>query len=88
MFGKNFKTIRFRFKGLEKPDRDEMDIRILNLKHGLRTINEYREEDGFEPVAWGNKPLLLQKKGSPGSGGEEGLESEQEPDRGRDVDEE
>jgi len=80
------KHIRFRFIGLDKPDpMKDLQMQVLKLKHGLRTINELRIEDGLEPVEWGDKPLLLQTKGSPGSGGQEGLEVNQEPDKARDT---
>ena len=31
--------------------------RVAYLKTGFRTINEYRQIDGLEPVAWGDEPL-------------------------------
>lgn len=81
-----FKKIRFRFIGFDKKDpRKEMEIASMKLKQGLITINEWRREQGLEPVEWGDEPLLLQTKGSPGSEGQEGLEVHQEPDKTRDI---
>ena len=30
----------------------------IDLRYGVRTINEMREEEGLAPVPWGNEPWL------------------------------
>lgn len=50
------------------PDDKEFMLRqrVLDLKSFYRTINEYRKEDGLEPVSWGDKPYESSKAGEGG----------------------
>lgn len=43
------------------------NIRSTQLQSGVRTVNEVREEDGLEPVPWGDEPFQLEAFAGGGS---------------------
>jgi phage portal protein BeeE len=61
------------FLWFENPVPEDVELKIKvresYLKTGQRVVNEYRDEDGLEPVAWGDKPHVATV---PAEGNEEG----------------
>lgn len=65
------KKVRLRFESPVPEDRDaERDDAEMHLRTGVRTINEVREEQGLQPVAWGDVPIMPAGMAPLGSGGE------------------